>query len=410
MSSVPSAGDVDHGASPSTVAALVASHRPGHALAREFYVDPAIHARDLERIFMRDWLYACHASALPAPGDYHLFEVGKESVIVVRGDDGVIRALANVCRHRGSRICETATGNARALVCPYHGWAYGLDGRLRAARHTDSHFDRDSHGLLELRCEVFHGLVMVSLGGEPPPLSIAHELLDEALAPFDLGDARVATSRVYPVAANWKLAIENYMECYHCGPAHPDYARRHWLAQPSERWAEHKTDMLERAAQAGVRPKAVDRYGTRAVDALQLYLDRTPLREGYLTGSEDGKPVAPLLGSLTEYDGGGTDLMLGPATFALVYNDHAVIYRFTPRAVQECDMELTWLVRGDAREGHDYDLDRLTWLWEVTTLADKRIITLNQAGVDSAFYRPGPYALMEEGPRRFTEWYLATIA
>ena len=101
--------------------------------------------------------------------------------------------------------------------------------------------------------------------------------------------------------------------------------------------------------------------------------------------------------------------MLGPTTFALVYADHAVLYSFVPRDLHRTDMTLTWLVREGARAGVDYDLERLTWLWHVTTADDKRIVDLNEQGVNSRFYRPGPYTTMEREARRYAEWYLGVI-
>ena len=153
-----------------------------------------------------------------------------------------------------------------------------------------------------------------------------------------------------------------------------------------------------------------DRYADLAVDGLQFFYGRTPLRDGILTGSEDGQPLAPPLGTLDGYDGGSTDLMLGPTTFALIYADHAVVYSFLPREPQRTEMTLTWLVRADAREGADYDRERLTWLWHVTTADDKRIVELNQLGVNSRFYRPGPYTKIEFLPNRFTDWYVRRLS
>ena len=389
------------------VADLLAEHRPGHALPQGFYTDEAVYRRDLERIFLADWLFVCHASELQGSGDFRLFEVAEESVIVVRGNDGELRALANVCRHRGSRVCEARSGTAKRFTCPYHGWTYGLDGTLRAARFTQPGFDPGEHGLLPLAVAEFHGLVMVCASDTPPPLSVAHEALDARLAPFDLARTRVAGSRSYTVDANWKLAIENYMECYHCGPAHPEYAQRHWLAQPRERW---QAQMCEVDARSPLTGEAVDRYADRNDRGMHVFYGRTALREGVVTGSEDGSPVAPLLGTLPDYDGGATDFMLGISTYGLAYADHAILYAFLPRGPRRTEMRLTWLVHEDAREGVDYDRERLTWLWDVTSIADKRIIDLNQQGVNSRFYRPGPYSAMENEARRFADWYLSRIA
>ena len=133
---------------------------------------------------------------------------------------------------------------------------------------------------------------------------------------------------------------------------------------------------------------------------------RYALYDGVKTGSEDGSPLAPLMGEFTDYDGGVTSTHFGPASFFVAYADHGVIYRFMPLTVSTSAMEVIWLVRGDAREGVDYDRDKLTWLWRVTSEADKRITEDNQAGVNSRYYTPGPYAPMESNAKRYIAWYL----
>jgi len=128
-----------------------------------------------------------------------------------------------------------------------------------------------------------------------------------------------------------------------------------------------------------------------------------------VSGSEDGRPLAPLMGQFSDYDGGVTFFDVGLTSNFLAYPDHGLIYRFIPNTVQSTDMEVIWLVHEGARAGVDYDLERLTWLWKVTSLADKRIIELNQQGVNSRFYEPGPYTPMEQHTRRFVEWILAEL-
>ena len=138
---------------------------------------------------------------------------------------------------------------------------------------------------------------------------------------------------------------------------------------------------------------------------------RYGLRQGYVTGSEDGTAVAPLMGKIRDYDGGAGDFQLGPLTFMLNYPDHCVLYRFLPRGIDSTDMELVWFVRGDAQEGRDYDLQRLTWLWHSTTLEDEYIVLRNRAGVDSRYFLPGPYQPdFEAAVMAFDEWYLQTLS
>jgi Rieske 2Fe-2S family protein len=134
---------------------------------------------------------------------------------------------------------------------------------------------------------------------------------------------------------------------------------------------------------------------------------RAPLRASHLTGTEDGRPAAPLMGEFKDYDGGETALGIGPFTYVLAYNDYATIFEFVPHAAERSDIVTSWLVHGDARDGKDYDLDRLTWLWTVTTREDKSIIEANAAGIRSSRYAPGPASLLERDLVGFRDWYLA---
>ncbi|HLY55505.1 MAG TPA: aromatic ring-hydroxylating dioxygenase subunit alpha [Stellaceae bacterium] len=394
------------------LADAIAAHRKGLALDRRFYTDPAIFEREMARFALRHWHCAGHASMAPEPGDFFTVEIGRESVILVRGQDGALRALLNVCRHRGSRVCTEAEGRAKGggFSCPYHAWSYGLDGSLRAARQMPEDFDRSAYGLKTLPLRVIEGLVFIAFTDAPLGLAHVEEALAGTARPYGWGDARVAFRETYKVAANWKLAVENYMECYHCAPAHQEYSRFHVFARPDALNREIDRTVRDRAARLGVRILELDRWaeqaapGEEAADAM-----RSSLYEGYVSGSEDGGPVAPLMGGFTDYDGGVTFFDVGPTSTFLAYPDHGLIYRFVPRTVDETEMEVIWLVRGDAREGVDYDLERLTWMWRVTSLADKRIIELNQQGVNSRWFEPGPYMPMEGGASRFVEWCLKEI-
>jgi Rieske 2Fe-2S family protein len=215
----------------------------------------------------------------------------------------------------------------------------------------------------------------------------------------------------HAIEANWKLVYENYYECYHCGPAHKEYAASHSLALDDERRGVHQQQLAKRAAAAGTSTQTVagNCLDPASGAALQYYYHRYALIDDYLTGSEDGKAVAPLLGHVTAYDGGGSDVQLGNLTYLLVYPDYVVLYRFTPRSIGLTDAELFWFVRGDA-EPEQVDFERMNWLWHVTTLADKEIIERNQKGVASRYYQPGPYSPMEEPTKNLIEWYLQAIA
>ncbi len=392
------------------IARLLAAQASGYSLQQAFYRDPGIYERDIRRIYLRSWLYAGHESEIPNPGDYLLFEFAGESVIIVRGKAGEINALINVCRHRGSRVCVEATGRASKLTCRYHGWTYALDGSLLSASSMPDSFDKTRAGLKSIHVESLNGMMFVNLAGDPAPFEPIRRDLADCLRPYRLDRAKVAHRHSYPIAANWKLAVENYCECYHCAPSHPEYSLGHSLALPEEEYADLLEKVMARAGACGLSGDSVNTLylGCDGFGNDRSY-ERYPLLRGHVTGSRTGEPVAPLLGDIRDYDGGTTDFQVGPVTFALAYCDHVVIYRFTPRSVDSTDCDITWLVNGDAEEGKDYDVEELTWLWDVTTVADQCIIERNQEGVNSRYYEPGPYSEREDFTRRFVDWYLDAL-
>jgi len=391
------------------LAALIARQPPAHSLQQAFYGDPDIFRRDVERVLMRHWICAGHQSSLPKPGDFQLLEIAGESVIIVRGEDGQLRALVNVCRHRGSRVCWEQSGHGKSFTCPYHGWTYGLDGSLQAARHMPAEFDRSRHGLQQIHLRVLEGLIFVSFAEEPLGTTYLGETMRACYGPYGWAGARVAHRELYFFAANWKLAVENYLECYHCAPAHPEYSRLHALEQPAARVEKLRARLAERSAALGIDIPASEHWVGSETGEEACRGFRYPLYDDVDSASLDGKGVAPLMG-LRDYDGAVTSVHAGPTSFLVAYADHGVIYRFIPRTADTTEMELLWLVRSDAREGRDYDPEKLTWLWKVTSEADKRIIEHNQLGVNSRYYRPGPYAAMEYNTIAYVDWYLREIA
>lgn len=396
---------------PRTIDELIAGQKPGYALEQRFYTDPEIYALEIERIISRNWILAGHQSELPESGDFKVLNVATESAIIVRGSDGVIKGFANVCRHRGSLVCLDSEGHIKNFTCPYHGWMYDIDGKLTAARNMPESFNKAEHGLNPVSVEIIHGLIFVCFTDNPPLVENARNDLAEPMAMFDFENLKVAAHRSYDIAANWKLSIENYQECYHCATAHPDYAKMHTLTLDRKKRERVQAHMLEKMEDCGLRDIQIDFVDTEARDGELSYgYSRTAMFEGYKTGSKDGKPVAPLLGELKDYDGGASDITFGPFSFLLAYSDHVVCYVFTPVDIDNSKCDIYWLVRADAIAGKEYDVDELTWLWDITTEADKTIIANNFKGVHSRYYKPGPFSEMERLERRYIEWILQELA
>lgn len=401
--------------------ALIGGQQRGFSLDQAFYIRPEIFARERERILGHHWIMAGHVSEIPDAGDYRLFDLAGESIILIRDAEGAVRAHYNVCRHRGSRVLLQPQGNARLLTCRYHGWTYSPDGCLSAAPRMAKEFRAAQYGLKPCALRIVEGLIFVSLA-EPPGPEI--DVVEQGLAPYlrlhGIGEARVAHCKVWPVHANWKLTVENYLECYHCKPAHPEYCG-----------VEIKVDKIGDGS-----PAALARYESRHRDwraratalgatlpdfGTDLPLDarlptaqfgaayRAPMRESYVSATADGRSAAPLMGGFRDYDGGETALGLGPFTYMLAYNDYATFFQFVPREVETTDIVVTWLVKGTAREGVDFERNRVTWLWQVTTEQDKAIIEANAAGIRSSRYEPGPSSVLEYDLDGFREWYLGVL-
>jgi phenylpropionate dioxygenase-like ring-hydroxylating dioxygenase large terminal subunit len=395
-----------------SLAELLRSHQAGYSLAQPFYGSATVFDADIERVFLRSWLLAGHTSQLPSPGSYFRFDFARESFVVTRADDGRIHAFFNVCRHRGARLCEVEHGQARTLVCPYHAWVYGMDGRLVSARAMPAEFDCAGFSLVPCAVQVLQGLVFVNPLGDGPDFARVRSDVSPLLQPHRLEETVIAASATWSVRGNWKLLVENFEECYHCGANHPEYSAVAAHARPESTGSEQQLAQYgEYAAAWEERVRGLG-HASGVVEPgpdQPHWCGRCPLVPGAQSQSKGGERVAPLLGAYTRSDGGVTSLGVYPASFVIVPCDYAVLVQFLPASVERTEVRLTWLVRAGARAGVDYLPEQLTWLWRVTTEQDNRLVELNQLGVESSGYRPGPYSRMEDQCERFVAWYLREL-
>ncbi|HVF34156.1 MAG TPA: aromatic ring-hydroxylating dioxygenase subunit alpha [Candidatus Saccharimonadia bacterium] len=192
------------------------------ALPAPYYVDPAAHELDRAAVLARSWQLVAHEGAFAAAGDHVFDEIGGVPILVVRGDDGVLRALHNVCRHRAGPIAVTCGAGQRALRCRYHGWTYGLDGVLRCAPEMADARDFEPRAvrLPEARVATWSGLVFVAIG-EVPTLDAVLAGVSARTAALGLPDFRHVRRVSYELACNWKAYVDNYLEGYHLPHVHP---------------------------------------------------------------------------------------------------------------------------------------------------------------------------------------------
>jgi phenylpropionate dioxygenase-like ring-hydroxylating dioxygenase large terminal subunit len=395
---------------------LVQEHRRGGALAQPFYVDPDLFEIEIERFLGSHWFLVGHTSEIAQQGDYFVVEALGASIIVVRRADGGISALHNVCRHRGSRICEAPRGTTSLLRCRYHGWTYRLDGELAAWRHVPDGLSKGDYGLRPCGVALLAGLIFISLDptNAPDPDSML-EHVKPYWARYALEDCKVAATREYRLQANWKLGIENNLECYHCLACHPEYTATNAFVRADEQvsvsavedFASYQRSWQERMQAAGT---PADRSAFVATSGQACRAGTVPLAPGHLTGSRDGRGVAPLLGKIPAYDESVTTGCVGFLSYLGAMCDYVITATYLPQTVDVTVVILRWLVRADAVEGKDYDVTNLCWLWDETTRQDKSIIELNAAGVRSRGYVPGPYSKLEGVTADFIERYLDLMA
>jgi len=194
-------------------------------LPGEYYHSQEIYEEEVEKIFYKFWVYACRTEEIPSVGDYKLIQVADESLILVRDKSHEIKALFNVCRHRGTQLCVEPTGifKSKYIQCPYHAWTYGLDGKLLSAPLM-----KDGHGFQKNECSlhqagvyIWEGFVFINLDKNPAPFEVQMEALIGKFSDWKISELRIAYHIKYELNCNWKLILQNYQECYHCPGVHP---------------------------------------------------------------------------------------------------------------------------------------------------------------------------------------------
>ncbi len=241
-------------------------------LPASWYTRADVFQAERERVFSATWQLVAHSAALSKPGDYVTVNLVGEPLLLVRGDDGVLRAFYNVCRHRAGPVA-LGSGCRRAFQCGYHGWTYGLDGRLRQAREIQGtrHFDPEEYGLVPVGVADWGPLVFVNLDPAAPPLSTVMDPIDQEMsaAGFDLGRVAPRVRRCYEIQCNWKVYVDNYLEGYHIPIVHPglfrelDYLR--YQVQPRGHYSKQVSPT--RSAGTGDAQSGYGRYeaGTEAL-------------------------------------------------------------------------------------------------------------------------------------------------
>jgi Rieske 2Fe-2S family protein len=351
-------------------------------LPGKYYHDPAIYELELENIFSRMWVCVGRAETLPPkPGVYQVVTIGRESVIIVRNRDGVLQAFLNVCRHRGSRLCSEATGQLKGSIqCRYHAWTYGLDGRLIGAPNVmnDQQFDRTAFGLLPVALDIWEGFIWLNLSDNPAPAATQLDpvILDrfgnyERFGRYGVGELRVGKSLSYEVQANWKLLLENFMECYHCGPMHPELCNLLPGFRSGKTYANGDAATLASTAEAFTMTGRASRpplKGLRPED-LRLYYGEVLL----------------------------------PNMLINLLDDHVVIHTIWPEGPDRSRVVCDWLFDPDVMTMPNFDPMDAVELFDIVNKQDWEVCELAQQGMTSKAYKSG-------GVYVPSEWHIRELA
>jgi Rieske 2Fe-2S family protein len=354
-------------------------------LPGRYYTSAEVFSAEVERIFYSGWVCVGRAAQIAQPGDYLLAQVVGESIIVVRDRDRRPRALFNVCRHRGTRMCVEEQGHfASSIQCPYHAWTYGLDGQLLAARHMQetAGFERRNFPLHAAALAEWEGFLFLNLAREPEPFERLFAPLVGKFAAWHLPELHRARRIEYDVQANWKLIIQNYSECYHCPLIHPALDR----LSPS---TSGRNDLSEGPFLGGYMTMN-EPGGSMTIDG---HTRRPPL--GEVAGEE--------LGRVYYYS-------IFPNLLLSLHPDYAMAHTLWPQDAGRTRIVCEWYFDPASMTEPDFDPSDAVEFWDLTNRQDWHVCELSQLGVSSIGYTPGPYANAEGLLYAFDEYYLKILS
>jgi Rieske 2Fe-2S family protein len=361
---------------PASLAAALVPLGQSRTLPAEAYTASEVLAWEREHFFEGSWVCAGRSTALGAPGDQTAVRVGSEGILLVRDDGGRLHGFFNVCRHRGHELlARGAVASERVIKCPYHAWVYGLDGALRTAPRFSNLPDSDPvfTGLVPARVAEWRGWIFVNASGEAPDLASHVGNLNELIAPYAPERLIAAATHEYEVAANWKVIVENYHECYHCPQIHPELCR---VTPPTSGdsfettglWVGGSMDLKEHAETMSI------------------------------SGQSGGQPITGLSPDQLRqvyYFGLFPNLLISP------HPDYVMTHRIEPLAADLSRIECQWLFPREVSERPGFDASYAVEFWDITNRQDWRACESVQRGVSSRGYRPGPLALEEDNVHQF---------
>jgi Rieske 2Fe-2S family protein len=339
-------------------------------LHRDLYLQPSWFAKEREGIFFHDWTCVGREKEFPDIGDFKVIDLAGESILLVRGDDDNLRAFFNVCRHRGCQLIDSANDDGKSgrfkanIRCPYHSWTYRLDGGLQHAPHMD--VDKEKYHLHQVELDVWGGFIFLRVGRSKTTLAEQLGAIATRTARYPLADLECGKHIHYSVAANWKVILENYNECYHCAGVHPE------LCKIVPAFRDKGGAGLD--WEAGIPQKA----GTNTFT---------------LSGKTSRKPF-PGLSAIEQERHFGE--LIYPNLMLSLSMDHAAAFIVWPKGAEQSDIECLLLFHPDEMQEPHFDPDDAADFWDIVNRQDWNICERVQRGMHSRPFEHGYYAPMED--------------
>jgi Rieske 2Fe-2S family protein len=366
-------------------------------LPAETYFDPRHYERELRRIWHRNWIYVCRSAELSARRAFRTFELGDQKILLVRDDDGSLKGFHNTCRHRGALLCRETDGilKSPAIVCPYHAWAYNLNGdllRTSSKAHAEG-FDVADYPLYKVRVHEWSGFIFVALSEDPPAFDRVFDTPLNRLDAWPLKDLVLAHTLEKTLNSNWKIFWENYNECLHCPGVHPRlsslvpiYGRGLLEERDDPRWSDH---------QAEADPKY-----------------KGGLREGAATWSNDGRVTGNEFPGLSAEDRklGAVYITGLPSMFIVGHVDYVRVVRLLPLGPERTQLRVEYLFSPDTLARPDFDMRNVVDFTNLVMTEDADVCELNQQGLHAGPHVRGVVMPEEYVIRQFHEWVAAELA
>ena len=351
-------------------------------LPQRYFISPEIFAKEQEVIFATQWVCVGHQSEIAKAGNYFVREVAGESLIIVRDKRGEIHGFFNVCRHRGTRLCEERSGHFSAIQCPYHAWTYGLDGKLIGAPHMDDvpGFAKADYSLHAVNLALWEGFIFVNLADSPTPLEEVFAPLAGKFCHWNLPKLRSAKRIDYDVRANWKLIFENYSECYHCPGVHP---------------------MLSK----------VSPYDSAENDVCE-----GPFLGGFMSITKgtgltmSGKACALPVGNIRSEDHARVFYYsIFPNMLLSLHPEYVMVHQLWSKSPERTLILCDWFFHPEAFDRGNFHPNDAIDFWDMTNQQDWHVCELSQQGIASHAYQPGPYSPRESIPAAWDREYLRYV-